>query len=213
MDNYYEREDMVANTAEVALDNLEAAANALTLNAESIQQWNTETGAFLGAMYERAQAAGDEQAMMGISITWENTQKVSDEFIKLFSVQQSLQKMARRLIARNQAMQDALDEIEEAVVEQDETHPMLEDFAHQVRREERLNIYSQALEKATIAVMQEFHDGLRRIAGNSDYAALHRFMDLLTRTDIEPTPLQRALVTDLLNTCAEQVEGEAADVQ
>ena len=59
--NNYEVEENVPDTPQVTLDNYDAAVKDLKLDVKGIKQWRADTEMFLGALFEQAQQAGDEQ--------------------------------------------------------------------------------------------------------------------------------------------------------
>lgn len=210
--NNYAKEEEVKDTPITSLDNYDAALKSIRFDVKGVKEWRADTEAFLGALYQEAQQAGDQTAMNNIMITWDRDQKISDDFIKMLALQKSLRKMAQQLIQGSMIAHDTLEALEEAIADADEAHPALNDFAYEIRKAERIRIFPMALEKATMAVMQEFYDKIHFITGtqNTEFKAIHRLMDLLTQQKTKPSDLQRALIVELLNTCAEDIAKEEA---
>jgi chromosome segregation ATPase len=203
-EQYYEREDVLPDTPEQAIENWQAQSNSLANVVPEVAQLLNDTGARLGELYTKAEATGDQQAMQTISESWANIQTMGNQTVMMDATRQAAASAIAVINDERKRVTEMLSELEEAISEGDETHPELAEYASQIRSDEAeyqqeymmQDVQQDAMEYAFEVTYEAALENLKEATG-LDWKICNRFIAFLDG-DYDLSPLQSAMLKDLI---------------
>lgn len=201
-DQYYEKEDVLPDTPAQAIQNWEAQSNSLAHVVPEVAARLQETGTILGELYAKAEAAGDQRGMEIISASWSHIETIGNQTVQMDAARQAATEVIKTIDDERQRLAEELGGLEEAISEGNENHPMLEDYAAEIRRDEAEYTYEEAIGEAYEYVAEStydhFHEILRLVTGCT-WEQVTRFMEVL-QGDVDLSPASTAKLKDFIET-------------
>ncbi len=194
-DQYYEQEDQLQETPERAIENFQAQSNSLANVVPEVATALEQTGQALGQLYDQAQAAGNTGAMALISASWERAQMIANQTVQLDALKQSAAAAIATIDEDRRQVVEQLSEYENALADGDESHPLLKEFAEEIRRDEYEASIEQAeeyaLEYAHEVTYEQLGENIIELTGIKNWNLINRFIGIL-QGDYAVSDLQAA---------------------
>lgn len=192
-DQYYTQEDVLPDTPAQAIQNWEAQSNSLAHVVPEVAARLNETGAYLGELYHKAQAAGDTRGMEIISASWQHIETIGNQTVQI----DALGKAAAEVL---KTISKTMGDLEEAIASGDERHPMLQEYAADIRQDAAEATYDQAMEEAyeyaSELQYEAAMDNLKEATG-CEWEQCSLFWAFL-EGEHDLSPMQSAMLKDLI---------------
>lgn len=209
-DQYYTQEDVLPNTPEQVIENVQAQSKSLANAVPDVALALQQSGEALGQLYAQAQDAGNTGAMALISATWERMEFTANQTVQLDALKQSALEAIQTINEDRRQVIEQLGELETAINEGDEYHPALKEFADGIRMDEaeyQAEIVIPDLEQAIYEeVMDQRYDELiehlTQMTG-CKWQLINRFIGIL-QGDFDATPLQSAQLKAFIESLSEE---------
>jgi hypothetical protein len=197
-EQYYTKEDSLPETTSQAIQNWQAQSNSLANVVPEVGQRLQEAGAMLGELYAKAEAEGNVEAMNSISVSWTHMETIANQTVQMDATRQA----AAEVIS---TISKTMGDLEEAISNGDEHHPMLADYAQTIRHDEAEATYEEAIEEAYEYVAESTYDNftenLKRITGCT-WEQVSGFIEVL-QGDIDLSPLKSAELKEFIESLNE----------
>lgn len=201
-DPYYSNED-TQDTPANALANIEATQTSLAAARQHADESLNEVHAHLGAVYNDAEARGDEAAKGQIVTAWDRVQQIHNSLALSGAALDGVLAAAKVLSEEVNRKQAELSELEDAIDTRDMDNPLVYDLVTDTEQTFAEwygdSIYEDALESAHSEAWEAIHENLHGLFPNMSWLAVHRFTDALDGQ--RPlNDVQRGLLLSLIQT-------------
>lgn len=210
--NQYKQEDNLPDTVEQTTENYLAQAGSLDGLVQQTADGLNEIEQRLGWVYQKAEAAGDNDMKVVISETWALAQQNSVRVTQLDAARLASIAMMKRMAEVHAKLAGEYDELHDAVADMDISHPMVSRLVEDVETDTREYMSEmesawmedEALEIAYQEVFTELIEGVRELTGSADWHAVYRLTDMLSNNGLnKPTDEQIDLLKRLVASFAE----------
>lgn len=203
-EQYYDQEDVLPDTPEQAIENWQAQSNSLANVVPEVAQLVNDTGARLGELYAKAEAADDHEAMHIIRESWASIQTMGNQTVMMDASRQAAAAAITTINDERMRVTEMLGDLEEAIAEGDETHPELAEYASQIRSDEAEyqqeymmeDVQRDAMDYATETTYETSLENLKEATG-LDWKLCSRFLAFLDG-DYDLSPIQSAMLKELI---------------
>jgi hypothetical protein len=145
-----------------------------------------QSEAALGALWQQAESAGDENAKALVMQAWEQSQAMAAQNTNLIEVATNTAKLALSTAEQLKATMEEYGDLQDAIETVNEDHPLLRDFAMSVREDEAEyqseSLYHDAMDSAYDAahdeITESFYEGISEGLG-IDWKESYRFLECL----------------------------------
>jgi len=192
--SYYVQEDFRKETPGQAIENWQAQSNSLSNAVPEIALLVNQAGEQLGNLYAQAERVKNRDAMDKLSTAWANIEAMANRTVQLDAARQAAEPVINMLAK----VADLYENLQEAIWDEDETHPELKDFAESVRHDTEANMLQEAeavaYEIAADSVYDELMAKIMVLTG-CDWEQVNRFVGVLMG-DVPVSNLDKALLKD-----------------
>ncbi len=182
-EQYYEKEDVLPETPDQAIENFEAQSHSLANVVPDVAIALQQAGEALGQLYEQAKERGDTGAMALISASYERMEFTANQTVQLDALKQSAAAAIATIDEDRRQVIEKLGEYEEALADGDESHPLLKEFAEEIRRDEYEASIEQAeeyaLEYAHEVTYEQLGENIMELTGIKNWNLINRFIGTL----------------------------------
>lgn len=162
--------------------------------------------AYLGQLYDKATQNNDEQSLVLVSEAWTHIQAVAQVNSELTSQVLISTNMAQTAIQEAKTEREARVDLEMAIDEGEEDHPRLQEFAMDIRMDEREYVeenlaewaYSDAIEQAYDDSHDSFSEIIQKLT-DCDFRAVNAFLDVIygnTKPSADQLVMFKKLIAD-----------------
>ncbi len=199
-EQYYVQEDVLPNTPDQVIENIQAQSSSLANVVPEVATALNQTGEALGQLYAQAQAAGNTGALALISAAWERTELIANQVVQMDALKQSALDAIATINEERLRVTEELSGLEEAINEGSERHPLLKDYAAEIRHDEAEaiteEIQSEAFEWAGESIYDSLQDNIGIMTGLK-WNQISHFVSILEDSE-EASPLECELLRDFI---------------
>lgn len=198
-DHKLTQEDEQRVTAETALDIWRNTVRTLENAAPEIAARVNHVGTALGALWQQAQATGDQSAMTRIEESWGHVEQVATQAVMLDGGLAAAKTVVGALKEELDRAETELAELERAVEAVDRRHPLVDDLIQDVAQDIADEAMWEAEDYVAEGMREDLYFQIVRETGVRDWMAINNLVDWLQGDGMDGTDEQKALLTGLVN--------------
>jgi hypothetical protein len=216
-DAYYKKEDDMPDTPDMLVANHDAHMKSLDGLVEQTASQLTEAEQALGWLYQEAEKRDDQDAMTAANNAWQIANQFAVRVTQFDAVRLASIAMMHRFNDLHRKLAHEYDDLEDALVEGDESHPLVAHLSAEIQEQAWEDMedmaydaaYDDAHEAVFYDVMMEAHSRLHEVTGSDDWGAINRLANVLMGGE-DPTDRQRDLLKQLLDSFEQVAMGKVS---